>query len=205
MGLFTLANGTAEQLDIKEEAHEGADVNSVDFGAKQLLTAGDDGVRIWTITAQGLDESPQFIVGEKGDITLWAAFSADGQYFASGSKNKSTVTVYQKVSQAGAESFKEFNLLYGHKNSTQRGIFGPCGRQLVTVSSDATLRFWDLSGELAGKAELLTLPLPVRAFPPAPLWNFDFQCTPKGCWIAVPLLTGKLVIYELGSIYNCTP
>ena len=38
--------------------------------------------------------------------------------------------------------------------------------------------------------------------PPVPLWDFDFRCTPTGCWIAVPLTRGKLALYEFGKIYD---
>jgi len=42
--------------------------------------------------------------------------------------------------------------------------------------------------------------LPTNQYPPTPLWDFDFRCTPTGCWIAVPLTTGKLALYEFGRI-----
>ncbi|MCP4700909.1 MAG: hypothetical protein GY862_29250 [Gammaproteobacteria bacterium] len=58
------------------------------------------------------------------------------------------------------------------------------------------MRFWDLSNGV----ELFALRLPALPNPPAPLW--DFRCTPTGCWIAVPLTRGKLVLYELGRIYT---
>jgi len=35
---------------------------------------------------------------------------------------------------------------------------------------------------------------------PSPLWDFDFHCTPTGCWIAVPLTAGKLALYNLGRV-----
>jgi len=88
--------------------------------------------------------------------------------------------------------------LVGHEQTVHRAIFSPDGHQLATVSGDATLRLWDL----ATGGELFSLRLPTHRGPPAPLWDFDFRCTPTGCWIAVPLTRGKLALYEFGKIYD---
>ena len=67
----------------------------------------------------------------------------------------------------------------------------PDGRQLATVSSDITVRPWDL----ATGNELFALRLPTEFRQPSPLWDFDFRCTPAGdCWIAVPLTRGRLAL-----------
>jgi len=63
-------------------------------------------------------------------------------------------------------------------------------------SWDTTLRLWDLHSG----GELFSLPLPTPRYPPGPLWDFGFRCTPTGCWIAVPLTRGKLALYDFGSI-----
>ena len=86
--------------------------------------------------------------------------------------------------------------LVGHEQTVYRAIFSPDGQQLATVSSDATLRLWDLHSG----GELFSLRLPTHRIPPVPLWDFDFRCTPTGCWIAVPLTRGKLALYDFGSI-----
>ena len=85
-------------------------------------------------------------------------------------------------------------LLVGHEQTIIRATFSPDSGQLATVSTDATVRLWDL----ATGGELFTLRLPADRGPPAPLWDFDFRCTPTGCWIAVPLTSGKLALYDLG-------
>ena len=47
-------------------------------------------------------------------------------------------------------------------------------------------------------SELFALRLPAERAPPNPLSDFDFRCTPNGCWLAVPLTRGKLALYDLG-------
>jgi hypothetical protein len=69
---------------------------------------------------------------------------------------------------------------------------------MVTVSGDATVRFWDLSND----RELFKLNLPTSSAEGSPLWDFDFRCIGQNCWIAVPLTQGKLVLYQLKSIYR---
>jgi WD40 repeat protein len=82
----------------------------------------------------------------------------------------------------------------GHEQTVYRAIFSSDGGQLATVSSDATVRLWDLDTG----AQLFALRLPADRSPPNPLWDFDFRCTATGCWIAVPLTRGKLALYDLG-------
>lgn len=77
-----------------------------------------------------------------------------------------------------------------------KAIFSPDSRQLATVSSDMTVRLWDLDTQ----SELFRLRLPAEFTTSVPLWDFDFRCTPTGCWIAVPLTSGKLALYNLGKV-----
>lgn len=75
-----------------------------------------------------------------------------------------------------------------------RAIYSPDGRQLATVSTDMTVRFWDLKAERL----LFTLRLPTQRDHGIPLWDFDFRCTAAGeCWIAVPLTVGRVAVYRL--------
>ena len=83
----------------------------------------------------------------------------------------------------------------GHEQAVFRAIFSPDGRQLATASGDTTARLWDLDTS----TELFALSLPSQVHPGPLLWDFDFRCTPKGCWLAVPLTRGKLALYDLGA------
>lgn len=90
--------------------------------------------------------------------------------------------------------------LTGHEQTVFKTISSPDSRQLATVSADMTVRLWNLDT----RSELFRLRLPDDWLPskerPSPLWDFDFRCTPTGCWIAVPLTSGKLALYNLGKI-----
>jgi WD40 repeat protein len=191
IGLFTIA--TKKTLFYK--AHEGKEINSVVFGAQgtKLLTADDHSIRLWNFNdfhdsnlPKPLQELPKVPAG-----ILWAALSQDGQRYASVGRN------YLVNIHATDNGQLQYSLV-GHENSILRAIFSPDSQQVATVSGDATVRFWDL----INGSELFTLRLPTQSNPPAPLWDFDFRCTPTGCWIAVPLTRGQLMLYELGQIYD---
>ncbi|RKZ36047.1 MAG: hypothetical protein DRQ49_18510 [Gammaproteobacteria bacterium] len=96
-----------------------------------------------------------------------------------------------------SHDFQEQHRLEGHRSTIYRVIFSPDNQQVVTASADATIRFWDLSND----SELFALNLPAQSAYSVPLRDFDFRCTPSGCWIAVPLTRGKLALYELGMVY----
>jgi WD40 repeat protein len=122
-------------------------------------------------------------------MLVWATLSPNGRTIASVGRDQ-VVEVY---------STHDAQLLYrlvGHEQTVFRAIFSPDGYQLATISSDATLRLWDLSTG----GELFSLRLPTRRGHPDTLWDFDFRCTPTGCWVAVPLTRGKLALYEFGKL-----
>ena len=58
-------------------------------------------------------------------------------------------------------------LLVGHEQTTFRGVYTPDGRQLATVSSDHTVRVWDLET----RTELFSLVLPTGSDHGTPMWE----------------------------------
>jgi WD40 repeat protein len=188
VGLFTV--GTEEKRFI--DAHEGK-VASVAFdpSGHRVVSAGikDKTARLWDLTTHPPTQLHAFPIAL--DQLLWATLNPDGHAMASVGRDQ-VVEVYATYDA------QLRHRLVGHEQTVFRAIFSPDGHQLATVSSDATLHLWDL--DTGG--ELFSLRLPTHRAPPAPLWDFDFRCTPTGCWIAVPLTRGKLALYEFGKIYD---
>jgi len=195
IGLFSL-NSEPKQF---HPAHKGP-VYSVAFDSSgtQLLTSGADGyTRLWTINEK-IWLKKEF--SKQTNKTLWASFSPDNKQIASVGQDQ-FVHIYTRD---GSQKQR----LVGHDNTIFRVIFSPDNQQIATASADATVRLWDLSTrdlstrDLNTSRELWTLHLPTKASGSSPLWDFDFRCTPKGCWIAVPT-HHKLLLYDLGpNIYD---
>jgi WD40 repeat protein len=166
----------------------GAESVAFDINGTRLLSAGyyDKTARLWDLTT----DPPTLIraFSEAQNALLWAALSPDGRFVATAGRGQDKVVVYK------ADDGQLLRRLVGHEQTVYRPIFSPDGRQLATVSWDATVRLWDVGTG----AELFALRLPAERGPPAPLWDFDFRCTPEGCWLAVPLTRGKLALYDLG-------
>ncbi|EIJ32981.1 tetratricopeptide repeat protein [Thiothrix nivea] len=186
IGLFPLEGEGKPQLF---EAHEGK-VESVSFdpSGKLLLSAGNDDfkLKLWDLTTQ---PSTAKTLATANDALLWASLSPDGAALASVGR-EGFVSVYPT---SGAAPPLRLN---GHEQAVYKAIFSPDSRELATVSSDMTVRLWDLDTH----SELFRLRLPTEFSTPSPLWDFDFRCTPTGCWIAVSLTSGKLALYNLGKI-----
>ncbi|MDD5394662.1 MAG: hypothetical protein PHE17_16730 [Thiothrix sp.] len=184
IGLFDLVGEGKPQL---LEAHEGY-VESVSFdpSGKHLLSSGnhDFKLKLWDLTTQPPTAKT---LATANDALLWASLSPDGTTLASVGREQ-TVSIYPA---SGTGTPLRLN---GHEQTVYKAIFSPDSRQLATLSSD--LRVWDLDTQ----SELFRLRLPVEITSGPPYWDFDFRCTPTGCWIAVPLTSGKLVLYNLGKI-----
>jgi len=196
IGLFTIAN---QQVQFIAKAHSGARVSSVTFNQSgtRLLSSGEDSDAIhqWDLTIP----SPQLLPSPPGPQNiLWATLSPDNKTIASVGSDQ-LVHIYSLATGAGSgdsASEEQYHLI-GHEQTIFRAIFSPDSQQLATASGDATIRFWDL----ANRGELFTLRLPTQAEGGSPVLDFDFRCTKDNCWIAVPLTSGKLVLYELGKIF----
>jgi WD40 repeat protein len=191
IGLFEL-EGEGKTLF---EAHEGGSVGGVEsvsftLDGKQLLSTGyyDRELKLWDFTVQPPTATT---LATAAAALLWGSLSPDGSQLASVGREQ-TVSVYP--TRKDAEPLR----LHGHEQVVYKAIFSPDSRQLATVSMDMTVRLWDLDTQ----SELFRLRLPTEfvASPNSPLWDFDFRCTPTGCWIAVPLTSGKLALYNLGKI-----
>ncbi|MDM8559560.1 hypothetical protein [Candidatus Parabeggiatoa sp. HSG14] len=185
VGLFTIDG--QEQF---YQPFDGKDVNSVSLFNKkrtQLLTTGDDEIRLWDIN-NGLQTLLQKY-SPTSDALMYSSLSPNGKKIVSVGRDLK-VHVYSTTDKSIQSH------LSGHTSTIYRAIFSDDGQRVSTISADATLRFWDLS---KGN-ELFSIQLPAKANEPVPAWDFDFRCTEQNCWVAVPLTRGKLILYDLGKI-----
>jgi WD40 repeat protein len=188
VGLFTIGSSQARFIP----AHEGKKVLSVayDNTGTHLLSSGRDkrSVRLWNLA----EDPPEPLQSYSHTPAIrWATLSPDNQRLAAVGLNQ-LIHLYKVGEQTPQQ-------ITGHEQTIFRAIFSPDSQQLVTAGGDATIRFWDL----ANNSELFTLRFPTQTKDKeGPLLDFDFRCTPQDCWIAVPLTGGKLVLYDLGRIYE---
>ncbi|MDM8568578.1 WD40 repeat domain-containing protein [Thiotrichales bacterium HSG1] len=189
IGLFNPDTGEANFI---KQAHAGEEINSVVFDAdgRHLLTASDQEIRLWQIQDNSLKQLKTLTKSES--TILWAAISPNGKRYATVGRDN-LVKIYSTE-----DGKKQHKLPGGHDDSVMKAIFSPDNDQIATVSGDGTLRFWDLT--TTDVTEIFKLRLPIKNKPP--LWDFDFKCTSNGCWIAVPLTNGKLMLYDMGHIYD---
>ena len=186
IGLFEIGGEEGELF----EGHE-AQVTSVMFDrfGENLLSAGAEGyVKLWDVTSR----PPKQIVNfpKSMDQFTWAAISPDGTRVAAVGRD-ALVHIFD------AADGTEIHRFVGHENMIFRVAFSPDGGQVITMGGDGTVRVWDLDS----KEMLFTIQLPEPGSNPGP-WDFSFRCTPTGCWIAVPLTRGKVVVYRMENFYE---
>ncbi|MCK5877099.1 MAG: WD40 repeat domain-containing protein, partial [Candidatus Marithrix sp.] len=188
-GQIGLFNPDTGKTNFIKQAHAGEEINSVTFNTdgKQLLTASDHEIRLWEVQDNSLNLLKTY--PKYQSTIMWATISPNGKRYASVGRDN-LVKIYSI--KDGTEQYN----LSGHDDSVLKAIFSSDNDQIATVSGDGTLRFWDLT---SGN-EIFKLRLPTKIKPP--LWDFDFRCTKTGCWIAVPLTNGKLMLYDMGNIYD---
>jgi WD40 repeat protein/Na+-transporting methylmalonyl-CoA/oxaloacetate decarboxylase gamma subunit/ABC-type oligopeptide transport system ATPase subunit len=180
IGLFTLK--TKEKRPFK--AHDGG-VLSVTFdnSGTRLLSGGrDEYTRLWQFNE---GKATQLQAFKSQSSVMSVEFSSDNRWIASVGQDL-LVHIYQ------TDNNKEEKTLGKHRNTIYRVIFSKDNQRVLTVSSDATLRMWDLKKEM----ELFSLHLPTQPFSPTvPLRDFDFYCfSNETCYVAVPLTSGQLVL-----------
>jgi WD40 repeat protein/Na+-transporting methylmalonyl-CoA/oxaloacetate decarboxylase gamma subunit len=180
IGLFTLK--TKEKQSFK--AHEGG-VLSVTFdnSGTRLLSGGrDEYTRLWQFNEGKATELQAF---ESQSSVMSVEFSSDNRQIASVGQDL-LVHIYQP------DNNQEEKTLGKHRNTIYRVIFSKDNQRVLTVSSDATLRMWDLKKEM----ELFSLHLPTQpSSSTVPLRDFDFYCfSNETCYVAVPLTSGQLVL-----------
>jgi WD40 repeat protein/ABC-type branched-subunit amino acid transport system substrate-binding protein len=189
IGLFTV--GTEQKRFSK--AHEEEEINAVSFNkdGTQLLSTSDYRVRLWKFSSDTLKLTLSEEYPKTKNILMWSALSPDEKQIVSVGRDQ-IVHIYSTKSKD-----KRYDLI-GHESTIYRAIYSLDGKQVATISADASLRLWDLHDQ---GSELFTLHLPAKSG--GIQWDFDFRCTLKAnCWIAVPLEHNKLMLYELGDSYK---
>jgi WD40 repeat protein len=185
IGLFDPASGKGRFIESTQ-----GQVLSVAFDPTgRLVYAGDrdDGrIRVWEVAA--IPPILRRDLAASQDFLMWAEPDAGGEQIAAVGRDY-VVSVLDERDGAVLHNLPR------HENAVFKARFLPGGDQLATAGADATVRLWDLSTE----SELFALRLPSNQGEPVPLWDFDFRCTPTGCWLAVPLTRGKVALYNFGK------
>ena len=193
---------------------------------RTLLTSSQDGrICIWDVETG--EKRSDFSVAKRGEF-FCALFSSDGTHVCVANQQNriirrfdfhglpipesqhSQASVANKIAVAERQSVAIFNSrdgkikrLEASEHMVYKAMFSPTDEQehLATLGGDGTIRFWDL----ASGDEIFVIRLPQRFFgnyeKSRPTRDFDFQFTPNGCWVAVPLAHGELLLYEMGDVY----
>ena len=170
-----------------------SEVMSVAFdrSGRQLISSGDDGNTIvWNHDAGALTKD----IGIPADRELLytVEFHPDGRRMATAGRG-GVVKIKDRTTP------KDVIRMSGHENAIIRLMFSPDGQQVISVSTDGTLRFWDLHVN----RQFFSIRLPVSHEEKAPLWDFHYNYHPEdGGYIAVPLTNGRVMLYHFGRVFD---
>lgn len=178
VGLFDI-KGRQERYETLFTAQD--KVFSVDFApnGKTLLATNDKGLAaLWQFSREPFQLEQAVSLPATNDQLMWSSFSPNGRQIAIASRDQ-LIRLYDS-----ADPTKVDKELKGHANTIYRVIFTPNSQQLLSLSSDGTLRMWKV-GQRPEHEALFIRELPVEAG--TPIYDFAFRCVAGDCWIAVPL------------------
>jgi WD40 repeat protein len=107
-------------------------------GGRALLTQGEQSVniiKIWDLE-KGKELFP--ITVNSRHIVNSVAYSPDGRYLASGSRDK-TIKIWEVATG------KELRTLTGHSDWVRSVVYSPDGRYLASGSDDNTIKIWEVA------------------------------------------------------------
>jgi WD40 repeat protein len=151
VGLFDVESGEGELT----RAAESGRLANVEFSRDGdfLLSSHIEERRLRLWHRNGLQLTDGRTIARLADLPLWAALSSDGRRVAMVGRDQ-VVSIYPIDPETGnnapnapgrdPEADPTPLRLIGHESTVFRAHFTPEGRQLATVSSDMTLRLWDL-------------------------------------------------------------
>lgn len=163
----------------------------------RILTCGKSGNIILSTVATDGSLMDNKLMKENVEGLEWAVLSPDEKKIAVAGKNSVFIAREDVVKDGKKIKIEDYHLpIEKRETRIHRAIFSPDSRQVLTLCSDATIRFWDI----VQKEQILFLKLPKKG-----ISDFDFRCTQNGCKIAVPIYDKNritLVIYDLEDIYR---
>lgn len=173
-------------------AHAGGVASAVfDDSGKQLLTAATKTrmAKIWNLTKKISD--PVHAVSDITGWPFWASFSPDGKQISVIGKDGFIGTAASSASSKSA-GFSRFEAR--HQGNALKVSYTPDGGTLVTIGSDAILRFINSEDGL----ELFHFKLPTlqRSGIPSAL-DLDLRCIHDYCDLLIPLTIGRVVLYRI--------
>jgi WD40 repeat protein len=131
-GMARLWNVASGQLIGTQEGGTSAVAFSLD--GRQLASSGVYGVRLWDAASWRLIETLEC----RGDWVVHLVFSPDGRQLAGGGVNG--VRLWDVADRQVIATLGGYNVAY-------EMVFSPEGRQLASVSTDGTIRLWDVARE----------------------------------------------------------